>query len=66
MKISEWRMSMKIKIIRLILFIALSGLLMFMGNYPNTWEFWVVMACAGGISITEYADRKESGNDGRA
>lgn len=49
---------MKIKIVRLILFIVLSGLLMFMGHYPNTWEFWAVIACAGGISTTEYLENK--------
>lgn len=49
---------MKAKIIRAILFIALSGLLMYMGHHPNTWEFWAVVACAGGISITEYIENQ--------
>lgn len=49
---------MKIKIIRLIIFIALSGLLMYMGHYPNNWEFWAVITCTGGISITEYLESK--------
>lgn len=48
---------MKLKIIRLIIFITLSGLLMYMGHYPNTWEFWAVIACAVGISITEYLEK---------
>lgn len=48
---------MKIKIIRLLLFIALSGLLMYMRHYPNAWEFWAVVACAGAISITEYIEQ---------
>lgn len=50
---------MKIKIIRLILFIVSSGLLMHMGYCPNTWEFWAVIVCAGGISITEYIESKD-------
>lgn len=49
---------MKLKLIRLILFIVLSGLLMYVGHYPNNWEFWAVIACAGGISITEYLESK--------
>lgn len=49
---------METKIIRLVLFIVLSALLMFIGHWPNTWEFWAVVACAGGISITEYFDGK--------
>lgn len=51
---------MKTKIIRLILFIVLSGLLMYMGYYPNVWEFWAVIACTGGISITEYLESKRN------
>lgn len=47
---------MKAKIISLILFIVLSELLMFMGYYPNNWEFWAVVVCSGGISITEYLE----------
>lgn len=34
---------MKTKIIRLILFIVLSGLLMYMGYYPNVWEFGLLL-----------------------
>lgn len=46
-----------LKISRLLLFIVLSGLLMYMGHYPNTWKFWAVVACAGLISILEYFDK---------
>jgi len=42
------------KIARLLLFIILSGLLIHIGHWPNTWEFWSIVACAGLISITEY------------
>ena len=49
---------MGFKILRLIFFIALSGLLMYIGHYPNTWEFWAVIACAGGISVTEYIENQ--------
>lgn len=50
----------KFKIIRIILFIALSGFLMYMGYYPNSWKFWAVIVCAGGISVTEYLESKSN------
>lgn len=46
-----------LKIARLSIFVILSGLLMYMGHFPNTWEFWSVIACTGLIGISEYFDK---------
>lgn len=54
---------MKIWITRLILFIAMAGLLLYMGHRPTQWEYWAVIACRVGIGVVEYFNGKGKEND---
>lgn len=49
---------MKIKLIRLILFITMAGLLLYMGHRPNELEYWAVIGCGVGLSLIGYFDGK--------
>lgn len=45
---------MKIWIIRLILFIIMAGLLLYMGHRPTEWEYWAVIGCGALLSVISY------------
>ena len=49
---------MKIWTARLILFIIMAGLLLYMGHRPDEWEYWAVIACGAGIGTVEYFNGK--------
>lgn len=50
---------MKIWLTRLILFIIMAGLLLYMGHRPNEWEYWAVIGCGVWIALVGYVDGKK-------
>lgn len=49
---------MKVWLTRLILFIIMAGLLLYMGHRPTEWEYWAVIGYGVGITLVGYVDGK--------
>lgn len=46
-----------VRLTKLLSFISLCGLLIYMGHNPFEWEFWAVVVCCSVIEITEYIEK---------